>query len=291
MALMRLLSGERGYLVVDRDVREALTRELESSNPDTSLFRAFNDRMVSVSPDALAVADPGSVRSDDARIAPAAMDSRMAGSPRPSANSGLAAPGAPARGRGLGIPPSAAASAAIPVAGMPLPPAPSPSRAAGSPSRPRSCHRPSHSHLLDRPHRSGSRRATRRRHRTPPVDGRLASPGMAARCPPQDRWASAAVSRIHRGWTWLHLAARSPPPRSVDVAATAAEPSPTDGRSPSAHTAGRISPSSNAPRAVRSSSSAGSSVRPADEVWPKREASRRCGDDCRRRHRVRRRCT
>ena len=134
MALMRLLSGERGYLVVDRDVREALTRELESSNPDTSLFRAFNDRMVSVSPDALAVADPGSVRSDDARIAPAAMDSRTAGAPRPSAAGGLAAPGAPARGRGLGIPPSAAASAAIPVAGMPLPPAPSPSRAAGSPS-------------------------------------------------------------------------------------------------------------------------------------------------------------
>src|SRR5688500_7356262 len=69
MALMRLLSGERGYLVVDRDVREALTRELESSNPDTSLFRAFNNRMVSLAPETLVVADPAAARPDDARIA------------------------------------------------------------------------------------------------------------------------------------------------------------------------------------------------------------------------------
>jgi hypothetical protein len=132
MALMRLLSGERGYLVVDRDVREALTRELESSNPDTSLFRAFNDRMVSVSAEALAVADPTTVRADDARIAPPSLDSRVPGPSRPPASTGSIAPGASAgRGRGLGIPPSQSASAAIPVAGMPLPPAPSPSRAAG----------------------------------------------------------------------------------------------------------------------------------------------------------------
>jgi len=131
MALMRLLSGERGYLVVDRDVREALTRELESSNPDTSLFRAFNDRMVSVAVDALAIADPTTARPDDARIAPPLPDSRVPGPSRPSAGIGSVAPGASAgRGRGgLGIPPSA--SAAIPVAGMPLPPSPSPSRAAG----------------------------------------------------------------------------------------------------------------------------------------------------------------
>ena len=69
MALMRLLSGERGYLVVDRDVRESLTQELESSNPDTSLFRAFNDRSVSVSADAVALLDPATRTSDDARIA------------------------------------------------------------------------------------------------------------------------------------------------------------------------------------------------------------------------------
>lgn len=127
MALMRLLSGERGYLLVDRDVREALTREIESSNPDTSLFRAFSDRMISVSPDAIAVADPASARSDDARIAPQANDGRGA-APR-SALAGGSPP--PARGRGLGVPPAPSVSAAIPVAGMPLPPSPGTGRAAG----------------------------------------------------------------------------------------------------------------------------------------------------------------
>jgi hypothetical protein len=125
MALMRLLSGERGYLLVDRDVREALTREIESSNPDTSLFRAFSDRMISVSPDAIAVADPASARSDDARIAPPANDGRGA-APR----NAHAAASAPPRGRGLGVPPAPSVSAALPVAGMPLPPSPGPSRAA-----------------------------------------------------------------------------------------------------------------------------------------------------------------
>ena len=129
MALMRLLSGERGYLVVDRDVREALTRELESSNPDTSLFRAFNDRMVAVSPDAIGLADP-MARPDDARIAPPAMDTRPPGPVRPTAGSPAGGPGMPpARGRGLGVPPSPSVAAAIPVAGMPLPPSPGPSRA------------------------------------------------------------------------------------------------------------------------------------------------------------------
>src|SRR5688572_23764100 len=132
MALMRLLSGERGYLVVDRDVREALTRELESSNPDTSLFRAFNDRMVAVSADAIGLADP-MARPDDARIAPPAMDTRPPGPVRPTAGNpavGSAVP--PTRGRGgLGVPPSPSVAAAIPVAGMPLPPSPGPSRAGG----------------------------------------------------------------------------------------------------------------------------------------------------------------
>ncbi len=133
MALMRLLSGERGYLVVDRDVREALTRELESSNPDTSLFRAFNDRMIAVSPDALGIVDP-SVRPDDARIAPPPMERSAPAALRPSAAGPSVGQGVPAtRGRGgLGIPPSPAATAPIPVAGMPLPPSQSPPRSGAS---------------------------------------------------------------------------------------------------------------------------------------------------------------
>jgi hypothetical protein len=131
MALMRLLSGERGYLHVDRDVRDALTHEIESSNPDTSLFRAFNDRTVSVSAEALAIADPTTVRPDDARIAPPAIEARVpAGSSRPSSSASVTPSDVPPRGRGLGIPPSASVSAAIPIAGMPLPPSSGPSRAA-----------------------------------------------------------------------------------------------------------------------------------------------------------------
>jgi hypothetical protein len=136
MALMRLLSGERGYVTADRDVREALTREIESSNPDTSLFRAFNDRMVGVSPEMLEHVDPTMARgSDDARIAtprepratslpPSRQASASPGSSLPPVGRG--------RGGGLGIPPSPASAAAIPIAGMPLPPAPPTSRSASS---------------------------------------------------------------------------------------------------------------------------------------------------------------
>jgi hypothetical protein len=134
MALMRLLSGERGYVVVDRDVREALTREIESSNPDTSLFRAFNDRMVSVAPDAMAGSEASVARSpDDARIAAPMAEPRSAGSTRPASGSRSSSTNR-GRGAGLGVPPSPNAGVAIPVAGMPLTPVPPRSAAAPSAS-------------------------------------------------------------------------------------------------------------------------------------------------------------
>jgi hypothetical protein len=69
-AVMRLLSGERSYLTVDREMRDALTRELESSNPDTSLFRVYGSHRVSVSAEALGqLVESGVVRTDDARVA------------------------------------------------------------------------------------------------------------------------------------------------------------------------------------------------------------------------------
>ncbi len=100
MALLRLLSGERGYLTVDRDVREALTREIESSNPDTSLFRAFNDRSVTVSADAIAMLDPVARASDDARMGAPTQPMRSQANPparaaaptRPTATSQAASP-------------------------------------------------------------------------------------------------------------------------------------------------------------------------------------------------------
>lgn len=142
MALMRLLAGERGYVTADRDVREALTREIETSNPDTSLFRAFNDRMIALSPELLDHADSMMARNaDDARIASPMAEPRapaMPPSARPASSRKSLPPTNRGRGGGLGIPPSPAAAAAIPIAGMPLPPAPSASRDgnAGSPHAP-----------------------------------------------------------------------------------------------------------------------------------------------------------
>ena len=134
MALMRLLSGERGYLVVDRDMRESLTQELESSNPDTSLFRAFGDRNITVAPDAVTMFEPGARQSDDARIAasgqPARQQTHAAAHGAASSRPAAAPPPVRPRSGGLGTPPSPSFSSALPVAGMPLPPAPPPTRSA-----------------------------------------------------------------------------------------------------------------------------------------------------------------
>src|ERR671938_186821 len=52
VALCRLLSGERGYLVVDEVVRDALRRELSTPNPNTAIFREFAAARVSLAQDA-----------------------------------------------------------------------------------------------------------------------------------------------------------------------------------------------------------------------------------------------
>jgi hypothetical protein len=49
MAVLRLLSGERGYASLDpTDVQAALRRETAESNPDTGLFRQFPDAILSL---------------------------------------------------------------------------------------------------------------------------------------------------------------------------------------------------------------------------------------------------
>src|SRR5256886_16684291 len=51
MAVMRLLSGERGYASLDLpDVQEALGRVAKESNPDTGLFRQFSHAILSLNP-------------------------------------------------------------------------------------------------------------------------------------------------------------------------------------------------------------------------------------------------
>ncbi len=53
LTLMQLLSGVRGYLIVDDRMRDALERELRSPNPDPGAFRQFAEAQVALSPAAL----------------------------------------------------------------------------------------------------------------------------------------------------------------------------------------------------------------------------------------------
>jgi hypothetical protein len=50
-ALLRLLSGERGYLVGDPQMQQDLRAELDSPNPDLTKFRAYATTMVSLGAD------------------------------------------------------------------------------------------------------------------------------------------------------------------------------------------------------------------------------------------------
>jgi hypothetical protein len=66
LTLMRLLAGTRGLLNGDPDMQAALKAELESPNPDLSLFRAFGTSSVSLAAAAIRALDgqsPPAVRS------------------------------------------------------------------------------------------------------------------------------------------------------------------------------------------------------------------------------------
>jgi hypothetical protein len=52
VALCRLLSGERGYLVADDALADTMRRELSSPNPNTAIFRDFAASRVALGPNA-----------------------------------------------------------------------------------------------------------------------------------------------------------------------------------------------------------------------------------------------
>lgn len=52
VALCRLLSGERGYLLADDALGETMRSELSSSNPNTAIFRDFAASRVALGPNA-----------------------------------------------------------------------------------------------------------------------------------------------------------------------------------------------------------------------------------------------
>ena len=53
MALLRLLSGERGYVVGDEEMQEAMRRELATPNPDPGAFRTYAQSHVALAAEAV----------------------------------------------------------------------------------------------------------------------------------------------------------------------------------------------------------------------------------------------
>ena len=131
-ALLRLLSGERGYLIGDPQMQADLRAELDSPNPDLTKFRAYSTTMVSVAPDGARPVEPPVVRRPGSG-GTAAIPSTAAPPPPPPA----AAQAAMAERPTLGVPDSApptigSAAGARPPA--PAPPSAAPPRAPSPPS-------------------------------------------------------------------------------------------------------------------------------------------------------------
>jgi hypothetical protein len=115
--LLRLLSGERGYLIGDPQMQGDLHAELDSPNPDLTKFRAYATTMVSVAPDAARPAEAPTLRrpgsgGGEAPANPAAPAQAMADRPT------LGVPDQPASR------PQPPARAAAPAAAAPAPPPP-----------------------------------------------------------------------------------------------------------------------------------------------------------------------
>lgn len=84
IAMTRLLSGERDYLLADQSMRDKLKAEIESPHMDPGAFREFSDSKVSLAPEALR----------RIRALTASADPTLAAAAAPA--EALAAPSAPA---------------------------------------------------------------------------------------------------------------------------------------------------------------------------------------------------
>ena len=82
LALMRLLSGERGYLTGDKQMEAELRAELDSPNPDLSKFRAYATTMVALAGDGMRAAEPPVLRHPGSGGGPAVTQSGGAPAPR-----------------------------------------------------------------------------------------------------------------------------------------------------------------------------------------------------------------
>lgn len=90
MTLMELLSGARGYLDVDEQLRDELGKELQSPSPEPSRVREFAEAHVAIKPGALAVTESPAGATTPNRASPAAALSGIKPAANASAPSSLA---------------------------------------------------------------------------------------------------------------------------------------------------------------------------------------------------------
>ena len=109
MAMLEMLSGGRGYLVVEPRMREVLGGSLKTPNPDPQLIREFASTRVSLAPEALRQLDPD--------LVPASLTA-------PTAPAGVEATEAPTSGPYRAAPTAPAPAPAAPVPSAPPPRAP-----------------------------------------------------------------------------------------------------------------------------------------------------------------------
>jgi hypothetical protein len=100
MAMLELLSGSRGYLLVEDRMKQALGDSLKSPNPDPALIREFANSRVQLAPDALRqlegdgrsiAAAPGGTDAATSATAPAGTPIKDAASARAPAGSATTA--------------------------------------------------------------------------------------------------------------------------------------------------------------------------------------------------------
>lgn len=136
MTLLRLLAGERGYMIGDDDMQEALRRELSAPNPDPGAFRPYAQSHVALAADALRRLEQGAAVAAGGRGYGGTPAATPTAPPRASASPTFAPPHPP-------VAPQRPAPAAAPHA-----PAPAP-----APMRPPATN-PTQQHTMSAPPRS-----------------------------------------------------------------------------------------------------------------------------------------
>jgi hypothetical protein len=130
MAMLELLSGGRGYLVVENRMRDVLGESLKSPNPDPQLIREFASSRVALAPEALRQLDPDAAAASSATAASSAAAAPTAPTGMPIAEAGNTAPVRTRAGSGSS---AGAAPASAPIASAPTATSPG-SQGSGAPT-------------------------------------------------------------------------------------------------------------------------------------------------------------